>query len=179
MGAPRDVGIESAPCAHPWDWSRGSGNGCDARRLSTGRSIRAWRTLCGRQMTGATRLNLRPPKQRRIGGWGVRTKDPRPKILGHIGRGAHRMTRGGVRVSVRRSVQAVCGFVVRQRPRVGSRARYPQPSLIGSSLAEDVPLGRPSSGRPIASFMGSTDACDVRDHSPCEPRAPSTSSARL
>jgi len=26
------------------------GNGCDARRLSTGRSIRAWRTLCGRQM---------------------------------------------------------------------------------------------------------------------------------
>jgi hypothetical protein len=27
------------------------GIGCDARRLSTGRSIRAWRTLCGRQMT--------------------------------------------------------------------------------------------------------------------------------
>jgi hypothetical protein len=26
-------------------------SGCDARRLSTGRSIRAWRTLCGRQMT--------------------------------------------------------------------------------------------------------------------------------
>ena len=30
---------------------RGSGSGCDARRLSTGRSIRAWRILCGRQMT--------------------------------------------------------------------------------------------------------------------------------
>jgi hypothetical protein len=27
------------------------GSGCDARRLPTGRSIRAWRTLCGRQMT--------------------------------------------------------------------------------------------------------------------------------
>jgi hypothetical protein len=27
------------------------GAGCDARRLSTGRSIPAWRTLCGRQMT--------------------------------------------------------------------------------------------------------------------------------
>jgi hypothetical protein len=39
--------------------------------------------------------------------------------------------------------------------------------------------GRASSGRPIASFMGSTDACDVRDHSPCEPRALSTSSARI
>ena len=29
---------------------RGSGSGCDARRLSTGQSIRAWGTLCGRQM---------------------------------------------------------------------------------------------------------------------------------
>src|ERR1700722_1773381 len=52
------------------------------------------------------------------------------------------------------------------------KSRDPQPSLIGSSLAEDVPLGRPSSGRPIASFMGSTDACDVRDHSRCETSRP-------
>ena len=35
----------------PWDGTRGSESGCDARRLSTGRSIRAWRTLCWRQMT--------------------------------------------------------------------------------------------------------------------------------
>jgi len=30
----------------PWDGTRGSESGCDAHRLSTGRSIRAWRTLC-------------------------------------------------------------------------------------------------------------------------------------
>ena len=30
------------------------GSGCDARRLSTGRSIRAGGTLCGRQMTRNT-----------------------------------------------------------------------------------------------------------------------------
>ena len=35
--------------AHLQEVKRGSG--CDARRLSTGRSIRAWRTLCGRQIT--------------------------------------------------------------------------------------------------------------------------------
>ncbi len=37
------------------------GSGCDARRLSTGRSIRAWRTLSGRQMTrnaGRTRYPI-------------------------------------------------------------------------------------------------------------------------
>jgi hypothetical protein len=36
----------------PWDGARGSESGCDARRLSTGRSIPAWRTLCGRQIAG-------------------------------------------------------------------------------------------------------------------------------
>jgi hypothetical protein len=37
------------------------------------------------------------------------------------------MTRGGGRVSVRRSVQAVSGSVIRQRLRVGSRAVIPSP----------------------------------------------------
>jgi hypothetical protein len=32
-------------------WNTRKRSGCDARRLSTGRFIRAWRTLCGRQMT--------------------------------------------------------------------------------------------------------------------------------
>jgi hypothetical protein len=50
------------------------------------------------------------------------------------------MTRGGGRVSLRRSVQAVSGFVIRQRPRVGSRAVIPMPSLICSPLSEDAPL---------------------------------------
>jgi adenylate cyclase len=48
------------------------GSGCDARRLSTGRSIRAWRTLCGRQMTrnaGWTqRLRQGPSGQARTSG---------------------------------------------------------------------------------------------------------------
>jgi hypothetical protein len=35
---------------------RVSGSGCDALSLSTGRSIRAWRTLCGRQSAHAIRL---------------------------------------------------------------------------------------------------------------------------
>jgi hypothetical protein len=38
---------------------RGSGSGCDARRLSTGRSIRASRT-CGRQMAGAIQADAAP-----------------------------------------------------------------------------------------------------------------------
>ncbi len=36
---------------------------------------------------------------------------------------------GRIRVSVRRSVQALSGFVIRQRPRVGSRAVIPSPRL--------------------------------------------------
>jgi hypothetical protein len=41
------------------------------------------------------------------------------------------MTRGGGRVSLRRSVQAVSGFVIRQRPRVGSRAvTLPEDALL-------------------------------------------------
>jgi hypothetical protein len=31
-----------APCSHPLGTKRTSGSGCDARRLSTGQSIRAW-----------------------------------------------------------------------------------------------------------------------------------------
>jgi len=34
-------GHGSAPFSHLWEVKRGSGSGCDARRLSTGRSIRA------------------------------------------------------------------------------------------------------------------------------------------
>ena len=59
----------------PWDGRRGSGSGCDARRLPTGRSIRAWHTLCGRQMTGnagpmaetppPTRSRLRADRRRK------------------------------------------------------------------------------------------------------------------
>jgi hypothetical protein len=37
--------------ARPREGAEACGRQCDARRLSTGRSIRAWRTLCGRQMT--------------------------------------------------------------------------------------------------------------------------------
>jgi hypothetical protein len=37
------------------------------------------------------------------------------------------MTRGEGRVSLRRSMQALSGFVIRQRPRVGSRAVIPSP----------------------------------------------------
>ena len=43
------------------------------------------------------------------------------------------MTRGGVRVSVRRSVHALSGFVIRQRPRVGSRAVITSPRLSARS----------------------------------------------
>jgi hypothetical protein len=80
------------------------------------------------------------PVRMKAGCWASGPEDPRPKILGHIGRGARRMTRGGGRVSLRRSVQAVSGFVIRQRPRVGSRAVIPMPSLICSPLSEDAPL---------------------------------------
>jgi hypothetical protein len=74
--------------------------------------------------------------------WGERTEDPRPKILGHIGRGARRMTRGGV--ASRSSQRAGC-----PRLRDSSttprwlKSRYPQLSLIGSPLPEDAPLGPP------------------------------------
>jgi hypothetical protein len=59
------------------------------------------------------------------------------------------MTRGGGRVSVRHSVQALSGFVIRQRPRVRSRAVIP---ALAYQL--DVARGRASvalgaSGRPI------------------------------
>jgi hypothetical protein len=37
-----------------------AGSGCDARRFPTGRSIRAWRTLCGRQMTRNAGLRASP-----------------------------------------------------------------------------------------------------------------------
>jgi hypothetical protein len=43
------------------------------------------------------------------------------------------MTRGGGRVSVGRSVQAVSGFAIRQRPRVGSRAVIPSTRLSARS----------------------------------------------
>ena len=72
--------------------------------------------------------------------WGERPEDPRPKILGHIGRGAHRMTRGGV---ASRSV-AACRLPARLRDSSTAlrwlKSRYPQPSLIGSPLPEDVRL---------------------------------------
>jgi hypothetical protein len=63
-------------------------------------------------------------------------EDPRPKILGHIGRGTRRMTRGGV-ASLAPSQRAGS-----QRLRDSSttprwlKSRYPQPSLICSTLPE-------------------------------------------
>jgi hypothetical protein len=77
---------------------------------------------CGPRLSvvAPARLNLRPPRQRRIGGMWSETADPRPKILGPIGRGGASHDAGRSRVSVRRSVEAVSGFVIRQRPRVGS-----------------------------------------------------------
>jgi hypothetical protein len=57
-----------------------SGSGCDARRLSTGRSIRAWRTLCGRQMVRNS---------------GVDDK----RESGTLKRGSQRPHRGGRRLS--------------------------------------------------------------------------------
>ena len=44
-------GTEPRTPARTFGRKRGSRSGCDARCLSTGRSIRAWRTLCERQMT--------------------------------------------------------------------------------------------------------------------------------
>ena len=99
-----------------------------------------------------------PPKQRRIGGmWASGPEDPRPKILGHIGRGGASHDAGRSRVSVRRSVQAVRGFVIRQRPRVGSKAVIPSRRLSVRRGPKTRLWGRPSLGRPIASFMGSTE----------------------
>jgi hypothetical protein len=49
----------SAPLLAHWGRRRGSGSACDARRLSTGRSIRAWRTLCGGQSAHAIRADVR------------------------------------------------------------------------------------------------------------------------
>jgi hypothetical protein len=56
------------------------------------------------------------------------------------------MDAGRSRVLVRRSVQALSGFVIRQRPRVGSRAVIPSPrcdvAIVGRSskkLAADDP----------------------------------------
>jgi hypothetical protein len=72
--------------------------------------------------------------------WGERTRRPRPKILGHIGRGALRMTRGGV---ASRSVAACSCPRLRDSSTTPRwlKSRYPQPSLIGSPPPEDAPLG--------------------------------------
>jgi hypothetical protein len=50
------------------------------------------------------------------------TPGPNPEPLLAGGR---RMDAGRSRVSVRRTVQALSGFAIRQRPRVGSRAVIP------------------------------------------------------
>ena len=54
--------IVSAPSARTFSFGGAeAGSGCDARRLSTGQSIRAWRTLFGRQMkrnAGRTRYPI-------------------------------------------------------------------------------------------------------------------------
>jgi hypothetical protein len=98
----------------------------------------------------------RPIRSRRCSGWrgsgsqgddakagcgASRPRDPRPKILGHIGRGARRMTRGGGRVSLRRSMQALSGLVIRQRPRLGSRAVIPSPRSSARRCARTRPCG--------------------------------------
>ena len=95
-----------------------------------------------------------PPKPRRIGGiWGERTRRPPAQILGHIGRGASHDA-GRSRVSVRRAVQALSGFVVRQRPRVDSRAVIP-------SLAWHRPQSRVTKrrryGRPVLEDLAADD----------------------
>jgi hypothetical protein len=54
------------------------GSRCDASRLSIGRSIRAWRTLCGRQMTRNARRAYAMP-------WVVRESTPIP---GRFSRGS-------------------------------------------------------------------------------------------
>src|SRR3984957_18694209 len=83
------------------------------------------RRLCRRQIAGATRLNLRPPTAAQYAGCGANgPKDPRPKILGHSPGGASHDA-GRSRVSVRRSVQAVCGFVIRQRPALAQQLLSP------------------------------------------------------
>jgi hypothetical protein len=50
------------------------------------------------------------------------TPGPNPEPLLAGGR---RMDAGRSRVSVRRTVQALSGFAIRQRPRVGLKSRYP------------------------------------------------------
>ena len=144
-------GTHANPAPHLFVWRRGSGSGCDARRLSTGRSIRAWRTLCGRQMTrnagrgwrshpGPT--YLRPPKtaenRRDVGRADLKTPglNSRPYWPGAS------LDAGRSRVSLRRSVQAVSGFVIRQRPRASSRAVIPSPRLSARRCLRTRPCGR-------------------------------------
>jgi hypothetical protein len=96
--------------------------------------------------------------------WGERTRRPPAQILSRIGPGGVAWTRGGVASRSVATYNPLSGFVIRQRlaltqePLRWLKSRYPQPSLIGSPLPEDALWGRPSSGRPIASFMGSTES---------------------
>ena len=82
-----------------------------------------------------------------------RPEDPRPKILGHIGRGASHDA-GRSCVSVRRTVQALSGFVICQRPRVDLRAVIP-------SLAWHRPQSRVTKrrryGRPVLEDLAADD----------------------
>jgi hypothetical protein len=72
--------------------------------------------------------------------WGERTRRPPAQILGHIDRG-RRMDAGRSRVSVRRNAQALSGVVIRQRPRVGSRAVIPSPRLAAPCYPRTRPCG--------------------------------------
>ena len=118
----------------PWDGTRGSWSGCDARRLSTGRSIRAWRTLCGRQMTrnaGQTLASealvpwLGGPRSQ---GWSKRLLRSRRRVGRIAGRG---MPPAPPVVQERRERAAKArrnrrGFCAPSAPsRHGDNARYP------------------------------------------------------
>ena len=83
----------------------GSCSGCDARRLSTDRSIRAWRTLCGRQMT--RNAGPTPPSSRPSAGalWLVLAIPPSRRSVEGQPRPAAAMARRGEEATSRPSLR--------------------------------------------------------------------------
>ena len=136
----------------PRDGTRGSGSGCDARRLSTGRSIRAWRTLCGRQMTrnaGQTLASealvpwLGGPRSRRLS---TRLSRSHRRVRRIAGRGVPPAPSGGS------AGVLCCVFVVRSPAGLGRLLQQYQARCVVSRRqscrrrrrrrdAETVPLG--------------------------------------
>ena len=123
---------------------------------------RAMRAEAG--VVATARLNLRPKtaeNRRDVG----RTDPKAPGLNSRPywpGEASH--DAGRSRVSVRRSVQAVSGFVIRQRPRFSSRAVIPSPRLsdrrcprarlCGPSSVRTANWRHPTSRRPSSTVCG-------------------------